>query len=145
MIIYFDTCCLQRPFDDRSQPRINVEAEAILTILGLIEKNYLTLVSSEMLEYEISRITDEHRKIRIKEILDISNKYIVINDNIELLANGFIKEGIKAMDALHVASAIDYGVDYFCTVDDSLLKKAKNIGTITKMRSPLELLMAVVK
>ncbi len=56
MIIYLDTCCLQRPLDDRSQARINIEAEAVLTILGLVEKDYLTLVSSEILDNEISRI-----------------------------------------------------------------------------------------
>ncbi|MBI3410260.1 MAG: hypothetical protein HY040_18120 [Planctomycetes bacterium] len=37
MRIYLDACSLQRPFDDRSQPRINVEAEAVLTILRLVE------------------------------------------------------------------------------------------------------------
>jgi hypothetical protein len=34
MRVYLDACCLQRPLDDRSQPRVNVEAEAVLTILG---------------------------------------------------------------------------------------------------------------
>jgi hypothetical protein len=29
MLIYLDNCCLQRPFDDRSQQRIRVEAEAM--------------------------------------------------------------------------------------------------------------------
>ena len=61
MLIYLDTCCLQRPLDDRSQPMINIEAEAILTILGIIENNHITLVSSEALEYEISRIPDKNR------------------------------------------------------------------------------------
>jgi hypothetical protein len=28
MLIYLDNCALQRPFDDRSQQRIRVEAEA---------------------------------------------------------------------------------------------------------------------
>jgi len=51
-------------FDDRSQPRINVEAEVILTILGMIEKNSIEieLVSSEAIDYEVSRILDTHRK-----------------------------------------------------------------------------------
>jgi len=145
MIIYFDTCCLQRPFDDRSQPRINVEAEAILTILGLIEKNYATLVSSEILKNEISRIYDEYRKIRVQEVLNIASRYIMLNNDIELMAKNLMQRGIKAMDSLHVASAINYGVDYFCTVDDNLLKKAKNIETVTKMTSPLDLLMEIVK
>ena len=31
--IYFDTCCLNRPFDDQTQTRIRLEAEAVLAIL----------------------------------------------------------------------------------------------------------------
>jgi hypothetical protein len=32
--IYLDTCCLNRPFDDRSQERVRREAEAVLTVLA---------------------------------------------------------------------------------------------------------------
>ena len=62
MLIYFDTCCLQRPLDDRSNPRNNVEAEAVLTILGIIERHNVTLASSEILDFELSKIPDEDRK-----------------------------------------------------------------------------------
>ncbi len=55
--------------DDRSQPRINIEAEAILTILGIIEKNPIELLSSEALDYEISRIPDKNRKDKVREVL----------------------------------------------------------------------------
>ncbi len=34
MGIYLDCCCLQRPFDDKSDPRVAVEAEAILVVLA---------------------------------------------------------------------------------------------------------------
>ena len=37
MRIYLDACSRQRPLDDRSQPRVNVEAEAVLMVLGLVE------------------------------------------------------------------------------------------------------------
>lgn len=30
MRIYLDCCCLQRPLDDQTQPRIRLEAEAVL-------------------------------------------------------------------------------------------------------------------
>ncbi len=144
MLIYLDTCCLQRPLDDRSQPRINIEAEAVLTILGIIEKNHIDLVSSEVLEYEISRISDKSRENKVREILAISDAYITINDEIELKANQYMKEGIKPMDALHLASAIVANIDYFCTADDKFLKKAKKINTsFIKITSPLELVIEV--
>jgi hypothetical protein len=36
MRIYFDSCSIQRPFDDKSQIRIRIETEAILSIIALI-------------------------------------------------------------------------------------------------------------
>lgn len=33
MRVYLDICCLKRPFDDQSQPRIHLEAEAVLALL----------------------------------------------------------------------------------------------------------------
>ena len=47
MKIYLDCCCIQRPFDDRSQPRIAVEAEAILVVIALCESDHLKLISSD--------------------------------------------------------------------------------------------------
>ena len=32
MKIYLDMCCLQRPFDDKTQVRVLVEAEAVLGV-----------------------------------------------------------------------------------------------------------------
>ena len=32
--IYFDACCLNRPFDDQRQPRVRLEAEAISHLLN---------------------------------------------------------------------------------------------------------------
>jgi len=34
MKIYLDACCLNRPFDEQSQERIRMEAEAVLIILN---------------------------------------------------------------------------------------------------------------
>ncbi len=35
--IYLDTCCVNRPFDDLSQVRIRLEAEATLLIISGLE------------------------------------------------------------------------------------------------------------
>jgi hypothetical protein len=34
MRIYLDMCCLKRPFDDQSQPRIRLETETVLALLA---------------------------------------------------------------------------------------------------------------
>ena len=146
MFIYFDTCCLQRPLDNRLQARINIEAEAILTILGIIEKKHIYLISSEVLEYEIMRIPDENRKSKVIEILTLSDKYIIINSDIESQAREFVDAGIKPMDALHLASAIYAQADYICTTDDKFLKKAKTITDLKiNILSPLKLIEEIMQ
>jgi hypothetical protein len=101
MRIYLDACSLQRPFDDRSQPRINIEAEAILTILRLVEVSALDLLSSETLDFEIDRISNPYRKLQAIKMLKLASEVIELNDVIEIEAAAFIKAGIKPLDALH--------------------------------------------
>ena len=51
-----------------------------------------------------------------------------------------VEQGFKALDALHLALAEAGRVDYFCTSDDKLLKRAKRLGGIlVKVVSPVEL------
>lgn len=144
MRIYLDSCSLQRPLDDRSQPRINVEAEAVLTILELVESGHLELLSSETFEFEIDRIPDPDRQARAREILALANQTIELVDEIEAQANEFVRAGIKPMDALHLASASWTKADYFCTCDDKLLKRSKKLKTLAvAVVSPLQLVAEV--
>jgi hypothetical protein len=55
MNVYLDTSALNRIFDDQSQPRIFLEASAMLLVFGLIEKRIISIVSSEVLIYENSQ------------------------------------------------------------------------------------------
>ena len=50
MKIYLDNCCLQRPLDNKSQVRVQLEAEAILAILAICEKGQIELITSEALD-----------------------------------------------------------------------------------------------
>nr|VFJ58178.1 MAG: hypothetical protein BECKFM1743C_GA0114222_102182 [Candidatus Kentron sp. FM]VFJ73155.1 MAG: hypothetical protein BECKFM1743A_GA0114220_106963 [Candidatus Kentron sp. FM]VFK06200.1 MAG: hypothetical protein BECKFM1743B_GA0114221_1001213 [Candidatus Kentron sp. FM] len=52
MLIYLDACSIQRPLDDRSQPRINLEAEAIVTVLNLIESGDILFISRSALQMD---------------------------------------------------------------------------------------------
>ena len=145
MKIYFDTCSLQRPLDNRSQLRIATEAEAILGILfWLSETDTLDLISSDALVFEVERIPNVYRKHYVLEVLEESNIFIELNDEIEAHAKTFHAIGIKTLDALHLACAEYAKADYFCTCDDKLLKKAKTLKEIkTKAVSPLELIVEV--
>ena len=44
---------MNRIFDDQSRPRIYLESSAMITILAMVENNSFSLVSSEVLRYEI--------------------------------------------------------------------------------------------
>jgi predicted nucleic acid-binding protein len=142
MRIYLDCCSLQRPFDDKSQPRIAVEAEAVLVILALCESDRLKLIASDALLFEVGRIPDQDRKEDALAILKIAKERLDLTAEIENLAGRLVASGLKPLDALHLAFASDSKVAYFCTCDDKFLKKANSIsGLNTKVVSPIELVM----
>jgi hypothetical protein len=97
MRIYLDACSLQRPLDDRGQPRINVEAEAVLTILALVESGNLELVSSEVLEFEVANTPDVQRQARAHAILKLASQVVKVTDETETQADTLVKLGIKPL------------------------------------------------
>ena len=125
MRIYLDCCSLQRPFDDKSHPRIALEAEAVIGILSLCESDHLNLLSSDALLFEIGRTPDQDRKEDAFAILKIAKEYVELSQEIETLARSFEASGLKPLDALHLAFASVSKVDYFCTCDDKFLKKTQ--------------------
>lgn len=142
MRVYLDCCSLQRPFDDRSQPRIAVEAEAVLVVLAMCESGSAKLLSSEPLLYEIALIPDQARKQNALAILRLANEFIEITTEIESLARKLRAKGLKPLDSLHLACAWVVNADYFCTCDDRLLRKARHLsGLAVKAVSPVELVM----
>ena len=63
MRIYFDNCCIQRPFDDKSQIRIRIDAEAVISIIEIIEEKKIELVTSSIVELELSKTPDPERVV----------------------------------------------------------------------------------
>ena len=123
MRIYLDCCCLQRPFDDQTQPRIKVETEAVLAILASVQAGDVSLLGSEALDYEASRIPNEERRGQMAAILALANEYVEMTPGVEQLAASLEKSGIFPMDALHLALASTAGADFFATCDGKLLRK----------------------
>jgi len=139
--IYLDVCCLNRPFDDHSQERIRLESEAVVTILG--RSKTLTLLTSEIVDLEISKIPDEDRKQKVSLLSSISKMNIVIDDEIMSRARELNKMGFKSFDAFHIACAERRQADALLTTDGHLLKKATSLGQSIKIRleNPLRWLM----
>ncbi len=122
-VIYLDTCSIQRPLDSKTQLRITLEAEAILGILSFVETNKVDLISSEILLFEINRNSNQIRKEYALEVISKAKDFVSMNSKIEKRSKEFVDLGVHFLDAVHLASAEEARVDYFCTCDDVFLKK----------------------
>ena len=146
MRIYLDSCCLQRPLDDQTQPRIRVESEAVLAILTIVQTGELSLLNSEALEYEVSRIPDEVRRNEVMAVLALTNERLEINDEVEALAESLEIRGVRSMDAVHLALASTAKADFFGTCDDKFLRTSQTLfGLTCKVVSVLALVPEVTK
>ena len=125
--IYFDTCCLNRPFDDQTQERIHLEAEAILAILARIEKGEWTWIGSEVLMDEIEQMPDTQKLSRVRLLSDFIQQNVELGEKEIKRAQELQKEGFQLFDSLHIACAESSKADVFLTTDNRLLKLAKRI------------------
>ena len=123
MKLYLDNCCFNRPFDDQSNVRNRLEADAKMHIQGQIRNGEHELVWSYILEYENSLNPHEDRKSNILIWKDIANEHYDATDSIKTKATNLKTLGIRTKDALHISCAIEANVDYFITTDDKLLNK----------------------
>jgi len=144
MKVYLDTCSLQRPLDSRTQIRIGLEAEAIMGIINLCEDGTLELVSSDVLLFESRRNPWAERRAYALAVLDKAAVIVRVNEEIQRRANELQRQGLKPLDALHLASAEAGEVDCFCTTDDRLLARGKVLAhTGIRVVSPTELIQEI--
>jgi len=123
--IYIDTSVYNRPFDDQTQPRIWLETLALGLILQLVESGEATLVNSSVLEFENSRNPFPLRREWMERCLSLATEYESVDEAIRDRSQEYEKQGVSAIDALHVSAAESANVDFFIACDDRLLKKAK--------------------
>ena len=123
--VYLDNCCYNRPYDDQSQVRISLEAQAKLHIQELIRENKLELVTSYMLTYENSRNRVESKKNAIQRYMeDFSLIHVSASRSgeVEKIAEMIHATGVKPADSIHAACGIISESDYLITTDDRLLR-----------------------
>jgi len=102
--VYLDNCAYNRPFDDKTQIKVALEAEA---------KRHIQLTG---------------RKNSINEFFRNAAYYIDSRyaETVEEKAVAIMGLKIKPRDALHIACAIEGGCNCFITTDKPLLKYASN-------------------
>lgn len=136
--LYLDNCCFNRPFDDQSQLTVRLETEAKLFIQDEIKKGTFELVWSYILDEENNSNPSPNKRDQISPWKTLAISDIEASDEVIRLGKDHVSQGLKSMDALHVACAIVASADYFITVDRGILKK-KVKGIITM--NPLEFLL----
>src|SRR3972149_8074292 len=132
--IYFDTSCLNRPFDDQTQMRVHLEAEAVLAILAQIETGQWIWVGSEVLTDEIEQTPDTQKLSRTKLLSGFIQENVEIGAREERRAKELQAAGFQLFDALHIASAASAKADVFLSTDDRLLKLAKRLSKRLRIR-----------
>jgi hypothetical protein len=115
MRIYLDNCAYNRPFDDQSQIRISLEAQAKLYIQQCIKDNKLDLVCSYVSVYENSENPNQEHRNSIQGFFNNAIEYIDVDKAhiVESRAETIKKYGIKSNDALHLSCKIEGKCGYF--------------------------------
>ncbi len=121
--VYLDTSVYNRPFDDQSQPRIWLETLAVSIILQMVEKGSAQLVSSAVVDYEVSRIPNGAKRHWIQQIVQQATMSHRVDESIRQRGQELEQHGLKAVDALHVATAEAAQVACFVTCDDRLIRR----------------------
>ncbi len=141
--LYLDNCCFNRPFDDQSQIRIRLEAEAKLKIQEEIRAGIFQLIWSYILDYENNKNPFIERKQRIKKWKSYAIEYIEENPELIETAKELNKKGFHKIDSLHIACAIISKSEYFLTTDDQILKRARLLNDI-KINDPIGFIKEVL-
>jgi predicted nucleic acid-binding protein len=128
-----DNCCFNRPFDDQSQARIRLEAEAKLEMQERIKDKRIELAWSYILDYENQANPFEERRDVIARWKAAAAANVEETDALVQQARDVASQGLHAKDALHVACAVAAGCDFFLTTDDFVVKKMRGFAGIAVM------------
>lgn len=116
----------------------------LLAIISSAEGGEIALASSDVLRLETENNPLPARRDFARRVLALATADTASTDAVAARAKRYEQEGIKPLDAVHLASAVEVGADFFCTVDDSLLKRARGVETgSTRAVSPFELILEI--
>lgn len=141
MLIYIDSCCYNRPFDDLSQIRVRLEAEATEWILEESRTARFMIVTSDYLSLELIRNPDPAKRAATLAMTAYAGLHVAVAESLVRRAEEIEALGITGFDALHLAAAEAAGCAYLVTTDDGLLKKSKRHSSQLKVSvlNPIDL------
>lgn len=93
MRVYLANCCFNRPFDDQSQARVRLEAEAKLEVQQRIKDKKIELAWSYVLDYESQANPFEERRDvvarwKMAAVADVAETEAIIQQTHEIAGRG---------------------------------------------------------
>ena len=140
MRVYLDNCCYNRPFDDQTLTRVRVETICKLAVQLMMATGRVEYAWSSTLDYEVSRNPFPKQRKAVARWRNGAVVRVLSTDEVKARAKELELMGLKAKDALHVASAENAGCDWFLTTDYGILKKVRN-GLKMRIASPVDFIM----
>ena len=137
--VYLDVCCLNRPFDDQTQSRIRLEAEAVVMVLARFQTGDWEWVSSEVVDLEIDRTPDPNRRRRARLLASTAHRRMQMDARVVIRAQELEARGIDTFDALHLACAESGDVDVVLSTDDRLVRRCadRDMDLCVRVVNPL--------
>ena len=140
MRIYLDNCCYNRPFDNQDDLRIRLETVAKLAVQLMMATGVVEYVWSDILTHEVLQNPIRRRRRLIFSWRNGAVEDVVSDENVLRRGKSFQSLGIKPKDALHLASAVESGCDWFLTTDRGILKKV-SVADGMKIANPVDFIM----
>ena len=131
MRVYLDNCCFNRPFDDQTQAKVRLQAEAKLELQQRIKDHRVELAWSYVLDFEnqanpFPERRDLIARWRAEATVDLEETAAIVRR-----AREIANRGLPAKDALHIACAMAGQCEFFLTTDDLLVKIMQGFPGIT--------------
>ena len=102
---------------------VRLQTEAKLYVQDMIRGGSLSLIWSAIMDLENAANPDMNRKVAVGDWRKIGFVDVSVSKRVEGIADKLALIGVKPMDALHVACAIEAEAEYFLTTDKALLRK----------------------
>jgi len=130
---YLDICALKRPFDDQTQPRVRLEADAVLELLAAPPEQ-LTFVHAAAHDLENAQNPLAWRAHRVADWLASVPPVDAKVDDLQHRIQELMTLGFRNFDAFHVASAEFANAEVFGTTDDRLLALGRRHAALIRVR-----------
>ena len=123
---------------------VRMEAEAVILIIDMCEKNGWELYTSDVLLDEINNIPNLFRKQKVLQLYHSATNHIELSGEILERGKDLERFHIRPYDALHLASAESVDVDVFLTTDRKLINLANRSNVRINVKNPLVWLTEVL-